>query len=96
MALILAQFRRIPAARDNQSARHWPGMIGDLSQREDERGGKTLLVIGLGRIGGRLARLAQAFDMTVTGFRRDLRAAFLQTNPKARRLWSLEQDFAAF
>jgi phosphoglycerate dehydrogenase-like enzyme len=46
-------------------------MIGDLSQREDELGGKTLLIIGLGRIGGRLAQLAKAFDMQVIGFRRD-------------------------
>jgi phosphoglycerate dehydrogenase-like enzyme len=46
-------------------------MIGDLSRREDELGGKTLLVIGIGDIGGRLARLAKAFDMRVVGLRRD-------------------------
>jgi hypothetical protein len=46
-------------------------MISDLTQREDELGGKTLLIIGLGRIGGRLAQLAKAFDMRVVGFRRD-------------------------
>jgi phosphoglycerate dehydrogenase-like enzyme len=44
-------------------------MIGDLSGREDELGGKTMLVVGLGGIGGRLARLAKAFDMTVIGIR---------------------------
>jgi phosphoglycerate dehydrogenase-like enzyme len=71
MALILALARRIPEARDNQARRHWRGMIGDLSRREDELGGKTLLVVGIGRIGGRLARLAKAFDMTVVGLRRD-------------------------
>ena len=42
-------------------------MIGDLARREDELGGKTLLIVGLGRIGGRLARLAKAFDMHVIG-----------------------------
>jgi phosphoglycerate dehydrogenase-like enzyme len=46
-------------------------MIGDLTQREDELTGKTALIIGLGRIGGRLAQLAKAFDMNVVGFRRD-------------------------
>ena len=46
-------------------------MIGDLAEREDELGGKTLLIVGLGRIGGRLARLAKAFDMRVIGLRRD-------------------------
>ena len=46
-------------------------MIGDLTQREDELTGKTVLIIGLGRIGGRLAQLAKAFEMRVIGFRRD-------------------------
>src|SRR3954453_3376095 len=71
MSLILALARRLPEARDNQAARHWRGMIGDLSQREDELAGKTVLIIGLGRIGGRLAQLAKAFEMNVVGFRRD-------------------------
>ena len=71
MSLILALARRLPEARDNQARRVWRRMIGDLTQREDEMTGKTVLIIGLGRIGGRLAQLAKAFDMTVIGFRRD-------------------------
>jgi phosphoglycerate dehydrogenase-like enzyme len=71
MALMLALSRRLPEARDNQAKRVWRGMIGDLAQREDELGGKTLLIVGLGDIGGRLARLAKAFDMRVIGLRRD-------------------------
>ena len=70
MALILALSRRLPEARDNQTRRVWRGMIGDLAEREDELGGKSLLVVGLGDIGGRLARLAKAFDMHVIGLRR--------------------------
>ena len=71
MALILALSRQLPEARDNQARRVWRGMIGDLARREDELGGKTLLIVGLGDIGGRLARLAKAFDMRVIGLRRD-------------------------
>ncbi len=71
MALILALARRLPEARDNQRKHVWRGMIGDLAAREDELGGKSLLIVGLGDIGGRLARLAKAFDMTVIGLRRD-------------------------
>ena len=71
MALILALSRRLPEARDNQAKRVWRAMIGDPSQREDELGGKTLLVVGLGQIGGRLAQIAKAFDMRVVGMRRD-------------------------
>jgi phosphoglycerate dehydrogenase-like enzyme len=63
--------RRLPEARDNQEKRVWRGMIGDLARREDELGGKTLLVVGLGQIGGRLAQLAKAFDMRAVGLRRD-------------------------
>jgi phosphoglycerate dehydrogenase-like enzyme len=73
-ALMLALARRLPEARDNQAKRVWRGMIGDLTQREDELGGKTLLIVGLGPIGGRLAQLAKAFDMRVIGIRRDPRA----------------------
>jgi phosphoglycerate dehydrogenase-like enzyme len=57
MALILALSRRLPEARDNQAKRVWRGVIGDLAEREDELGGKTLLVVGLGDIGGRLRHL---------------------------------------
>lgn len=71
MSLILAMARRLLEARDNQAKHTWRGMISDLSQREDELGGKTLLVVGLGGIGGRLAQLGKAFDMRVVGVKRD-------------------------
>jgi phosphoglycerate dehydrogenase-like enzyme len=71
IALILAMVRQIPQARDNQAAKKWRGMIGDISKREDELGGKTLVVAGMGRIGSRLATLAKAFDMRVIATKRD-------------------------
>jgi phosphoglycerate dehydrogenase-like enzyme len=71
MALILALARKLPEARDNQAKRTWRGMISDVDQREDELGGKTLLIVGLGDIGSRAARLARAFDMRVIGIKRD-------------------------
>jgi phosphoglycerate dehydrogenase-like enzyme len=71
MALILALARKLPQARDHQAKKVWRGMIGDITRREDELGGKTLLVIGLGGIGGRLARLAKAFDLRVIGIRKN-------------------------
>jgi phosphoglycerate dehydrogenase-like enzyme len=71
MALMLALSRRLPEARDNQHARHWRGMIGEIGVREFELAGKTLLVVGMGRIGSRLARLAKAFDMRVLATKRD-------------------------
>ena len=74
MALMLALSRRLLEARDNQRQRLWRGMIGDLLRREDELAGKTVLIVGLGDIGGRIARLAKAFDMRVVGLKRDLTA----------------------
>jgi phosphoglycerate dehydrogenase-like enzyme len=71
ISLILAIARRLPEARDNQQKHFWRPMQGDFAKREDELGGKTLLVVGIGRIGGRLARLAKAFDMKVVGLRRN-------------------------
>lgn len=71
MALILALARRIPEARDYQAKRHWRGMMSEFARREEEIGSKTLLVVGLGRIGQRLAKLAKAFDLRVVGTKRD-------------------------
>ena len=51
IALMLGILRRVPEARDNQAKRFWRGMMGDFAKREDEAGGKTVIVVGTGRIG---------------------------------------------
>lgn len=99
IALILAITRKLPMARDNQSARKWRGLISEISQREDELGGKTLVIVGMGRIGSRLAKLAKAFDMHVIAVKRDpatgAEAADVAV-PQARLLEVLPQaDFVA-
>ncbi len=71
IALILALARQLQFARDNQARHFWRGMISDLTLREDELGGKTLLIVGLGRIGSRLATLARAFGMRVIGIKQN-------------------------
>jgi len=71
IALILALSRQLHFLRDFQHARHWRPMQGDRRIREDEIQGKTLLIVGMGGIGQRLAALAKAFGMTVIGTRRD-------------------------
>ena len=71
MALILALARQIHFGRDNQRRHHWRGMIADLSKREDELGGKTMLIVGMGGIGSRLAMLAKAFGMRVVATKRN-------------------------
>lgn len=71
MAHILALVRHIHIGRDNQHKRYWRGMVSDLARREDELGGKTILIIGFGGIGSRLAKLAKAFDMRVLATKRN-------------------------
>ena len=74
LALMLALSRRLPEARDNQHKGMWRGMIGDLKQREDELNGKTVLIVGMGRIGSKIAALTKAFGMHVIGIRHDPKA----------------------
>jgi phosphoglycerate dehydrogenase-like enzyme len=71
MAMILALVRFLHTGRDHQREHVWRGMISDVSRREDELGGKTLLIAGLGGIGSRLAMLAKAFGMKVIATKRD-------------------------
>lgn len=71
MALILGLARHIHISRDDQRSTHWRGMTSDPAQREDELGGKTMLIVGMGRIGSRLAHLARAFDIHVIATKRD-------------------------
>lgn len=72
IALMLALARKLPLARDNQAACKWRGLISEIAQREEELGGKTLVIVGMGRIGSHLAVLARAFDMRVIGVKRDV------------------------
>lgn len=72
LSLILALTRRLHEARDNQRKSLWRGMISDLGQREDELGGKTIIIVGLGGIGSRLAKIAKVLDLRVIGVKRDV------------------------
>ena len=71
MALVLALTRKLPDARDHQASHVWRGMISQIGAREDELGGKTLLIVGLGGIGNRLAELGKAFGLRVIGVKRN-------------------------
>ncbi len=80
LALMLGLTRQIHVARDNQRRNHWRPMISDLAAREDELAGKTVMIIGMGAIGARVARLAKAFEMKVIGVRRNTAAIASQVD----------------
>lgn len=69
--LLLSLTRQIHTARDNQHKRFWRDMTADLSRREEELPGKTMLIVGLGNIGSRTAHLARAFGMKTIGIKRN-------------------------
>lgn len=71
IGLMLSLTRRLALARDNQAQGWWRPEQTNPAEREDELPGKTMLIVGLGGIGDRIARLAKAFDMKVIGVRRD-------------------------
>jgi len=74
MALILSLHRQLHLSRDNQREKLWRPMISEISERQEELAGKTLLIVGMGTIGQQLAKRAQAFDMRVVGVRRNVAA----------------------
>lgn len=67
-ALILALARRVPLAVEQQGARVWRQFTAQ------GLAGRTLAVLGLGAIGGRVATIGAAFGMRVIGTRRRARA----------------------
>ncbi|HEX3447941.1 MAG TPA: phosphoglycerate dehydrogenase [Isosphaeraceae bacterium] len=64
MALLLSLARNVPKANDSLKSGKWERTKFTGSQLE----GKTLGVIGLGRVGLAVARRAQGFGMSVLGF----------------------------
>ena len=71
ISMILAFTRLLHDGRDNQKKHFWRPMISDSAIREDELENKTMLLLGLGQIGSRIARIAKAFDMHVTAIRQN-------------------------
>ncbi len=64
--LILALFRRIPAEHVATQNGQWQTTLGEGLN------GKTLGVIGLGRLGSQVARVGSAFDMNVIAWSQNL------------------------
>jgi phosphoglycerate dehydrogenase-like enzyme len=64
--LILASFKRLVKAATGASSGRW--MMWELRQGSFELAGKTLGLVGLGRIGREVAKRALAFDAQVTYF----------------------------
>ncbi|MEA3166754.1 MAG: D-3-phosphoglycerate dehydrogenase / 2-oxoglutarate reductase, partial [Thermoplasmata archaeon] len=62
-ALMLACARRVPEADASMKQGKWERKLEGV-----ELAGKTLLLVGLGRIGRMMAQRAQAFEMTTLGY----------------------------
>lgn len=81
LGVMLQYGRALRTAHDAQKAHHWIRMVHPSEETDDdfpfswesltELAGKTLLLLGVGAIGERTAKLAQAFEMRVIGLRND-------------------------
>lgn len=95
LALMLAMSRRLPEAFGDQARSYWRPTSSDPAQRLQELSTKTVLLVGYGHIGARIARLCRAFGMNVIVMRRNASAgadgglrlissdAFIETLPEA-------------
>ncbi len=64
-AVLLSHFKRLPQLRSLQQAHEWPDHF-----RISELRGRSVGVVGLGDLGGSIARLLKAFGMRVLALRR--------------------------
>ncbi|HYA29370.1 MAG TPA: D-2-hydroxyacid dehydrogenase family protein [Acidobacteriota bacterium] len=66
IGLILALLRKIPQINQRMREESWPALTGVMLE------GKTIGVLGLGRIGSEVARIMKAFNTRVLGWSRSL------------------------
>jgi phosphoglycerate dehydrogenase-like enzyme len=86
-ALLLAAARHLPAEENSLRAGTWQSTVGF------ELAGKTLGIVGLGKIGRRVAGYGQAFGMEVLAWSQNLTAAAAEET--GARLVSKEELFRA-
>lgn len=88
--LLLAIARQIPQESLNVRSRNWQTTIGtDLK-------GKTIGIVGLGNIGSRIAKYAQAFEMRILAWSPNLekeKAMAIGTIPVTKEILFKESDF---
>ena len=90
IGLILALARKIPQVNQRMREELWPALTGMMLE------GKTIGVLGLGRIGNEVARIMKAFNTRVLGWSRSLtpeRAAEVGAEAVAMETLLKESDF---
>jgi phosphoglycerate dehydrogenase-like enzyme len=90
IGLILALARKIPQVNQRMRKESWPALTGIMLE------GKTVGVLGLGRIGKEVARVMKAFNMRVLGWSRSLtpeRAAEVGAESVSLETLLKESDF---
>lgn len=90
IGLILALARKIPQVNQRMREELWPALTGTMIE------GKTVGVLGLGRIGNEVARIMKAFNTRVLGWSRSLtpeRAAEVGADAVPMETLLKESDF---
>jgi phosphoglycerate dehydrogenase-like enzyme len=90
IGLILALARKIPQVNQRMREESWPALTGMMLE------GKTIGIVGLGRIGNEVARIMKAFNTRVLGWSRSLtpeRAAQVGAESVSKETLFRESDF---
>jgi len=90
IGLILALARKIPQVNQRMRQESWPALTGMMLE------GKTVGVLGMGRIGNEVARIMKAFNTRVLGWSRSLtpdRAAQVGAESVSMDMLLKEADF---
>jgi phosphoglycerate dehydrogenase-like enzyme len=74
IGMMLCLNRKLQFFIKNQTERKWETSYMDLISQMDELSGKTVGIVGLGRIGGEIAKKTKCFGMKVIATRRDISA----------------------
>ena len=88
MGLLLNLSRRLYEARDDQKKSYWRPTSTKADERLHELSSKTVLIVGFGGIGARVASLCRAFGMNVIAMRRSVP----ETSPEGVRIIG-QKDF---
>ncbi len=94
ISLMLCLNRKLHLYVRNQMRKQWKTSDRDLIMRMEELSGKTLGIVGIGKIGGEIARRAKCLGMQVIGTRRTPSAPVPENVDKLVPLERLKELFA--
>jgi|TARA_B110000908_G_scaffold172500_1_gene240346 D-3-phosphoglycerate dehydrogenase len=88
---IMNAFRKFSIAIDPLYIQAWRELSNEQALRSNELHGKTLVIIGYGRIGKKIYKYAKAFGMDVRWYDPHINSEFFDINLQRERIHSLDE-----